>query len=60
MKKKNVSLLDNGDHRVARARCVPECAGIQPSGVLDISRELALEKVQALECRLVNRHECRQ
>ena len=38
----------------------PESAGIQPRDVLDVSRELALEKVQALECRLVDWHERRQ
>ena len=51
---------DGQQERELKKKSAPESAGIQPRGVLHISRELALEEMQALECRFVDRHERRQ
>jgi hypothetical protein len=41
---------------VWQVKALPESARIQPSNVLDVPCELALEKMQALECRVVDWH----
>jgi hypothetical protein len=37
-------------------KALPESARIQPSSMLDVPRELALEKMQALKRRVVDWH----
>ena len=46
--------------RTGKKKIVPECAGVQPCNMLYVPRELTLQEVQPLECRLVDRYKCRQ